>query len=227
MTANSNPKEKYECPYCKEKFRLKMSLTIHMQKCRDKPNKKFLLIPISLFFLMTLIYAQSIYPGSCYHLEFPNSDPVNVEYISNSSTLEGFSWYQNNSVITYCLSADFNPQEFRIRWFNDGYVPIVKEITIGGGGTNTIEKIVNKTIEVPKYVDREVTKEVEKPVETIKEVPGKTITKTNKMWIIIAVIFGFGIFILVIKLIREKIAYIKIDDDNIIRRLDENGYTGE
>lgn len=171
--------------------------------------KKQSVVALSMLFSLTLVLAQSVYPGQCYNLEFPNSDTVNINIISNTTPLEGFSWFQNGSTITYCLSADFPVQEFRVQWFNDNYVPIVKEIQINsggsGGGTRTIEKIINKTVEVPKYIDRpiETIREIEKPIEVIKEVPIEGQGKTNKWWpvilaisLVIILVFGIAKLIL-------------------------------
>jgi len=131
--------------------------------------KAILIVLISTIFLMTILSAQeSIYAGGCYNLTFPNNESVNFEILEGD--LNGFSWTQNDSIITYCLSADFVPQTFRVRWFNDNYQDVVKEVKVssgGGGGTRVIQNKTNVTqyVEVPNYIDREITKEVPVPSE--------------------------------------------------------------
>jgi len=152
----------------------------------------FLILIISSIFLMNIISSQETnYAGGCYNLTFPNNEPINFQAISGE--LEGFSWTQNDSIITYCLSPDFKPQTFRVRWFNDGYQDIVKEVRVGGGGTRVIQNKTNVTniIEVPKFIDREVTKEVPIPSEP------KIINKIPVwIWVSLGILFFSGIIFL-------------------------------
>jgi len=99
---------------------------------------------IFLVSLITLISADNIYPGECNSIIFPNSDNVTFEIISNTSSMEGFTWSKNDTLIRYCVSKDFSPGSFSVKWFN------TEEIQVGSGSSviskSNLEKGITKNL---------------------------------------------------------------------------------
>ena len=99
--------------------------------------KKIIIIFLGIF-LISL--TSAMYPGECSNINFPNEDSVNMT-LSNSS-IEGFSWSKNKTIITYCLSVDFIPQTFSIEWYNTESIIIdIPPQQSGGGGGSSSSKV--------------------------------------------------------------------------------------
>lgn len=134
---------------------------------------RILLSLVLVITLMNFTFAIETYAGGCYNLTFPNSEEVFFNEIEGDFT--GFSWTQNESIITYCFSEDFKPQVLRMQFYNDGYEKdvivneVIRTIGGGGGGTKYVDRNITQYVEVPKIIEKEVQVEVEK--EVIKEIP--------------------------------------------------------
>lgn len=95
---------------------------------------KNLILTLMLGVFLASVTSAIFYPGGCYDVEFPNNESVIFEIISNETSMEGFNWNKTNEIITYCFSADFEPnKEVRVRWFNEGYEDIVEEVIVSSG----------------------------------------------------------------------------------------------
>lgn len=86
--------------------------------------------------------ASAIYPGECDSFEFPDEGIVNWTVQDNISSMEGFSFTQNGTNITYCFSGDFAPDSFILTFYTVDGSPEVVIINhySGGGGSSCIPK---------------------------------------------------------------------------------------
>ena len=103
---------------------------------------------ICIISMITLVSAITMYPGGCYYLEFPNSDPVNWSVEGNSSNMNGFSYTKIGTNITYCFHPLYKPDNFTITFYNYQSVE-VKEYedsdSCCGGGYYTYPWRTNQT----------------------------------------------------------------------------------
>ena len=161
-----------------------------------------------LILSLTFIQAVDIYSGESYNITLEKP----FEYFSivgNSSEVIINITQTGNDVIIYFNK--YNPTDtFEIIFFDITDEVIVQYHSSGGGGSSRT---------VTKYVDRNVTTYLDRPVvenkETIKinEVEKIVKTKPSIYWIILPVILLLLIFIF------EIISYFKVD-----KNIDERGY---
>jgi len=141
--------------------------------------------------LIGLVSAITIYAGESYSFESEEFEYYTVT--GNSSNLNGMniSWENGNTTISFVYN--YAPDSFTLIFFNQEE-KIITEHHYSSGRSST--KYVDKIIEVPNYIDREV--------EVIKEVPfevDKEIIK-EKLPVWIWVVYGLCI-VLIIILLRE------------------------
>ncbi len=125
-------------------------------------NKQIIAI---IFGIALISLASAIYPGECESIKFPNQDEVNFTLISNTSSMEGFTWSKEGYIITYCFPTYLASGNYSFEWSNyqDNLPePIVKEVPGGGGGSRTIYKDRNITVEKIVYVNQ--TEDTEEPI---------------------------------------------------------------
>ena len=97
-------------------------------------------------------FASAIYPGECDTFEFPVEGIANYTVQDNISSMEGFSFTQNGTNITYCISGDASPNSFILTFYVVESEPeIVIEYHYSGGGGGGSRKTV--------YVEKEVVSE--------------------------------------------------------------------
>ena len=110
-------------------------------------KNKTILVGMLGIFLISFTSAISLSSGECGNLIFPNNDSVQLEILLNSSNMDGFSWYQEGSLITYCFDELFESQSLTLKFYNSQEVFISSG---GGGGSSSIPKIAIKIY--PSYV---------------------------------------------------------------------------
>lgn len=120
-------------------------------------------------FLLSLTSATTMIAGECNNITFPNSDEVEVVYIGNSTDMNGFSYEKNGTIIEYCISLDFKPDNFTVIWRNGEYEVSTSSSSgrAAGGSVWSYKNVeVNETIEDVEEViddveDTEVVEEEE------------------------------------------------------------------
>jgi len=123
-----------------------------------KMKKEFILICITLGVCLGVVSA--IYPGECGSFEFPIEGIVNWTVQDNSTSIDGFSFTQNGTNITYCLSGDFTPDNFILTFYTlEGDPEVVIEHHYSGGSSSSSRTVYVETpnityVEVPNYLDR-------------------------------------------------------------------------
>ena len=148
-----------------------------------------ILLVILIIAVLGLASAITIYSGESYSFESEEFEYYTV--IGNSSNMEGMniSWENGNTTINFAYN--YAPDNFTLVFFNQEEKIITKYVSSGGGSSSI--KYVNRTIEVPNYIDREVIKEIEKEVEgekiTIKEMP----IWLNILYVLLIVIFSIAL----------------------------------
>ncbi|HDK42841.1 MAG TPA: hypothetical protein ENG87_05650 [Candidatus Pacearchaeota archaeon] len=164
-----------------------------------------------LLFLLTLVSAITIYSGESITLELEKPYDY-YSIVGNSSPVE-LTIVQDGNNVTITPDKYSPTDSYEIIFF-DSEKETITIYSGGGGGTRTIYKDRNITVEVDNYVDREVIKEV----ESITEVPGEDIRTTRiPGWI--NVLLG----VLIFTIILISIAYFKKDtSENIVERRYEN-----
>lgn len=122
--------------------------------------------------------ASAIYPGECGSFIFPNEGIVNWNVQDNSTSLDGFSFTQNETNVTYCLSGDFIPDSFVLTFYTvEGETKVVIEHHYSSGGTRIIYRDRNITVPDTTIIDnttidlREEDSEDEEPLEEEPYVP--------------------------------------------------------
>ena len=141
--------------------------------------------------------ASAMYAGECLPVDLNNMtslDNVIYDVVGNSSNLEGLTIELNGTIANICTVPNYKPDSFTIIFIDNSTKEVITEVPVyRGGGTRTITKVVNNTIEVPNYIDREVIKEIEKEVEgekiTIKEMP----IWLNILYVLLIVIFSIAL----------------------------------
>ncbi|GBE19381.1 hypothetical protein BMS3Abin17_00104 [archaeon BMS3Abin17] len=165
-------------------------------------NKQITFILMSLF-LISFISAITIYSGESITLELEKP----YEYYSivgNSSPVE-LNITQDENNVTITPNKYSQSDSYEIIFFDREK----ETITInsgGGGGTRTIYKDRNITVEVDNYVDREVIKEV----ENIKEVPGENIETNdipNWIWKVVSGLIILVIILFILYLTKDTSDY--------------------
>jgi len=155
-------------------------------------NKKILVIIVSIILAgitLGVAMAETVYAGNSH--SFLSEEFEYYTVIGNSSNMEGMniSWENGNTTINFV--SNFAPDSFTLIFFNLEK-EIITEHHYSSGGSSSI-KYVNRTIEVPNYIDREVIKEIEKEVEgekiTIKEMP----IWLNILYVLLIVIFSIAL----------------------------------
>lgn len=149
-------------------------------------------------FLISCISALS--GGECESFSFSNSKPVQFEIIQNQSSMDGFSWNQNGSNVTYCFDIGFAPQNLTLKFFNSEEEEIVNEYQYGGGSGSSSYKPKDKTQPVVNNTE-------EKEESESKVIHGKAIANDDsegineRKWIavgilvVVAVLIAWGIVI--------------------------------
>lgn len=172
--------------------------------------KAILIGLVSIIFLMTIISATSITPsqielnlsaGEQTSINFTiNSDDNSVLQIvsDNSNCVIVNELYEvnkgvNYKTLTFYIPADTDLSDKECN-FDFKFLDTKENIQTfyvhsGGGGTRVIQNRTNVTVEVPNYIDREVTKEI------TKEVPIETIKKIYKVsiWVSLGILLSLGI----------------------------------
>jgi len=140
-------------------------------------NKKRLVIIVSILLgVLTLAIASAItiYSGDSYSFESEEFEYYTIT--GNSSNMEGMNVSWENGNITISFHPLFAPDNFTLVFFNKE-TEVITEHHYSSGRSST--KYVDKIIEVPNYIDREVIKEIEKEIPSdpkiIKEIPKKAI----------------------------------------------------
>ena len=109
-------------------------------------NKIILSLICGIFFL-SFISALQMEVGTCNYIDFPNQDDVNISFIGNSSSMEGFNWNKNGTLIEYCLSPAFIPDNFSIEWYNYEYVYVADNPSSGGSSGGSSAAITQPQME--------------------------------------------------------------------------------
>jgi len=163
--------------------------------------------------LIGLVSAITIYAGESYSFESEEFEYYTV--IGNSSNLEGMNVSWENGDITISFSKYFAPDSFTLIFFNQE-TEIITEHHYSSGGGSSSTKYVDKIIEVPNYIDREVIKEIEKEVPSEPE-----IIKEKPIWKWVYWFLPSLILLLIIYLIAPKDKWFKkkkqVEDGNIKR----------
>ena len=144
-------------------------------KLLRKMNKKiFNTIAIILMIGLSLGIASAltVYSGETVYYDFTNEvdviQSITWEVVNNTYNLDGLNITTNLTGAIMSIDPLFKPDNFTIIFTITG---VNEQPVYRGGGT----KYVDKIIEVPNYIDREVIKEIEKEIpsepEIIKEVP--------------------------------------------------------
>ena len=143
----------------------------------------------------------------------------------NSSDMEGFSVDYDSPIqvnkereVQITLSAAYNyyPDSFTIHLYATTEVDEPAVIYRGGGSST---KYVDKIIEIPNYIDRELIKEI----EVIKEVPGETeIIKEKSIWKWVSLIFFILIVLFVINKITKRNKTLDYEEE--LQEENENEY---
>jgi len=158
--------------------------------------KKQILIGMAI---LLISFASAYYPGE--QIIIPNNMSIeNLVYtiVGNSTPIQELDIEINSVNITITLPGDMPPNNFQIVFIEEQTKEIIKTVYTGGGssgGSSGSTKYIykNKTIEVPKFYDRNITE----TIELEKIIDNTTILETGyELWhIILAIILG-GLFII-------------------------------
>ena len=158
-----------------------------------KQNKtKQLTILLGVIFLISFASAIDIYAGETISLELEkpfaywsvvgNSSPVYLDIIQNG----------NNVQITF--NKYMKDDSFELVFFDIEKETITIYQSSGGGGTRTITKYVNNTIEVPNYINEYVNN----GTTEIKEIEKEIIINEYKIPLIGYILIIIGVVALII-----------------------------
>jgi len=96
--------------------------------------KTTIIVTMGIVLMIGLVSA--IYPGECDSFEFPSEGIVNWTVQDNSSSMEGFSFTQNGTNITYCLSGDFAPGNFTLTFYTEDKEVIIEYSSSSSSSNN-------------------------------------------------------------------------------------------
>jgi len=110
--------------------------------------------------------------------------------------MEGFSFTQNETTVTYCLSGDFAPDNFILTFYTvegEQEVIIVNHYSGGGssGGSRIIYKDKEVFVKVPEYINQTIN------VTEYKEIEQRTSSKLL-IWLAICLLVSALIIIFVV-----------------------------
>lgn len=114
--------------------------------------------------LLSCISAIEMRADENYTIEFPNTNPVQVEFSKNSSNMEGFNWLKDGTTIYYWIDLSFAADNFTVRWFNSEEVFVDNRHRGGSGGDS-----YTKPIEVDNETDNNITGTSSIPEENEEE----------------------------------------------------------
>jgi len=92
-------------------------------------------ITIMFGIILMIGLASAIYPGECDSFNFSEEGLVNWTVEGNSTSMEGFSFTQNGTEVTYCFSGSFAPDNFTITFHNNyEEIKVVSSSNSGSSG---------------------------------------------------------------------------------------------
>ncbi len=120
-------------------------------------NKQTIVI---IFGIALISLASAIYPGECETIKFPNTDDVNFTIISNTSSMEGFTWNKTEYDIGYCFPTYLPTGNYSFTWSNykdsvSGPKIVNHYYSSGSGGTRYETEYVYRNM--TKYIERNDT----------------------------------------------------------------------
>ena len=168
---------------------------IDLLKEAKKANKASVVISIIgliIIGVISLASAITIYAGESY--SFESEEFEYYTSVGNSSNMEGMNVTWENGNTTLAFDVRFGSDNFTLIFFNEKVV--TNTITVGGGGgSRTVYRDRNVTIEVDNYIDREV--EIEGEEKIVEKIVNPTIS--GWLWFSILAIIIIVIIYLVLK----------------------------
>ncbi len=166
---------------------------------------------VTMMIILSISLASAMVAGTCDTLNFPNEDNVSVEFIGNSSNMNGFSYSKNGTLIEYCINVGFKPDNFTIRFYNSqGEVDLSQQP--GGGSSYTKKKVVvvNETVnETVDELEEEITRDNQEEEDFIEEVGESLKDKTSLPVMIVVVVSAIVLLIIFNFAIKNSIKYSK------------------
>jgi hypothetical protein len=151
-------------------------------------------ITITILGILMITGVLAFYPGET--IEVPNEMGIeNLVWtiIDNSTVIPELNILVNSENITITFPGDMQPDSFKIVFIEESTREVVQTVyKSGGGSTKYIDR--NNTVEVPVYVEKNITNEI--ILEPEKEII--EVEKTNIVQNIVAFILGMILLFLLI-----------------------------